>query len=251
MDVINETYLYPYSLDAAKRGNKHELEAYIESHKENVRCAGYIEEIISADYDGYSLKSGSAKKVIAKYGYDRVNWVLAYNIQQKSHDGRISKENAEWAKKFFIPEDIVNGYNRRNEYLIDKHNGLLNIFTNEAREEYQALNLFDSGHCNAADELNFEGRLMVLNPLNLPMHYKSPDYQLIYCTGGFGCSPKASGRCVYGTFLADEHECDFDRNEFIGELKEEYIPEWAAKALKELRKENEVIPEQEGGNIEM
>ncbi len=96
-------------------------------------------------------------------------------------------------------------------------------------------NLFNKSHCFESTELNFKGRLMVLEPSILVKEYKQADYQLVYCIGGFGCSPRARGRIVYGSFLKDNEECQFHRSDFIGELKSEFLPDWAKQKLDEIR----------------
>ncbi len=75
---------------------------------------------------------------------------------------------------------------------------------------------------------------MVLSPFSLKDKYKTPDYQLFLATGGFGCSPTARGRKVFGTFLKDGESAQFQRSDFIGVIKEEFLPEWAVEKLQEL-----------------
>ena len=66
-----------------------------------------------------------------------MNFVLAYNIQQKEYDERISRENKEWASEYHIENDMIDTYSPRNRYIIHTHNGLLDIFTNRVRKAQQ------------------------------------------------------------------------------------------------------------------
>lgn len=66
---------------------------------------------------------------------------------------------------------------------------------------------------------------MVLNPKCLKDEYKTPRDQLVLCENGFGCSPTASGRKVFGRFLSDGEKYQYDRSDFIGELKAELLPD--------------------------
>ena len=71
--------LYPYSLkEAAEWGEKDE---WRESYLENCDCARAIERAIDEHYDGERL-CFCANEVIEKYGFDRVNFVLAATVRQ-------------------------------------------------------------------------------------------------------------------------------------------------------------------------
>ena len=56
---------------------------------------------------------------------------------------------------------------------------------------------------------------------------------------GFGCSPDASGRAVYGQFLIDGEEVRFNRQDFIGICDENYLPDWTKEKLSELQPADE------------
>ncbi|WMI82406.1 DUF3849 domain-containing protein [Anaerotignum sp. MB30-C6] len=229
---MDKNYVYPYSFQFAKENQ--ELDLYKESHKANVECRNAIEEAIAQNFDGLRLGKNTAEQIISEFGYDRVNFVLANSVQQKSHDGRFSCENKEWAKEFYISSDKVQGFDKRLEFAVDSHPAVLDGFINQARRAYQSLSLWESKHCNNPTGLNFEGKVMVLHPTNLKDEYKNPRDQLVLCEDGFGCSPTASGRKVFGRFLSDGERCQYDRSDFIGELKTEHLPDWALKKLNEM-----------------
>ena len=113
---------------------------------------------------------------------------------------------------------------------------LLNIFVNEVRRYWQALGLFDKGHCTGEYE-GFEGKVLVLKPTILKDEYKTPDFQLFLADGGFGCSPTARGRKVYGRFLKDGEETHYERQDFLGVLKDEHLPDWAREKLAQLQEQ--------------
>lgn len=58
--------------------------------------------------------------------------------------------------------------------------------------------------------------MLVIRPNWLKDSYKKPEYQLFLADSGFGCSPKASGRKVFGQFLYDGEQTHLDRDDFIG-----------------------------------
>ena len=221
--------LYRWSLEDAVRHN--EREAWRESYRENCDCARAIERAIAENYHDNRLEDGT-QGVIARYGFDRVNLVLSNTIQQMEHDGRFSPENKEWAKQTYIPDDEA-----RWHYRVESHPGLTNLFVNQVRQAWQALGLFDKSHCS--EEQNYAGKLLVLKPSVLKDEYKSPDYQLFYAEDGFGCNPKARGRKIFGFFLKDGEQTNYNRGDFLGVISEEHLPDWAREKLAEMTAPNE------------
>lgn len=114
---------------------------------------------------------------------------------------------------------------------------MTDLFINQAREAWQKLGLFDFSHCS--EDADYAGKLLILKPSVLKDEYKASDYQLFYAESGFGCSPSASGRKVFGKFLKDGENTNFNRSDFLGVIKDECIPEWAAEKLAELEPPDE------------
>lgn len=225
-----DVYVYPYSVEEAKRNN--ELELWRESYRANVACKKAIEEAIHTNFDGMHLNADCAEGVIAAYGFKRVNWVLANTVQQKDWDGRFSRDNKEWAKRTYIPPDK----NDRNLYfVVDSHPAVLDGFVNQYRRAYQKLGLFDHTHCEpGTNKQDFEGKVVVLSQNILKESCWTPKNQLWLATGGFGCRPDSSGRAVFATCLADGEQTRWNRSQFIGVLRDDVMPEWARKKLAEL-----------------
>lgn len=225
--------VYPYSFEEAERNG--EMDLYKQSHNENIDCAQAIRKALADNFDGYHLKPGIEQKIIADFGFDRTMYVLANTIQHFNYDGRISIYNKDWADTIYIPDNHLSGINRNVDFLIDNP-GLVNIFTADIRDRYRKLNLWDETHCIPANNLDFENKIMVLNPFGIKDEYKTPDYQLFYAQSGFGCSPTARGRQVYGRFLADGEYTHFERSRFLGQLKPELVPGWAKEKVREFEK---------------
>ena len=55
-----------------------------------------------------------------------------------------------------------------------------------------------------------------------------------YAHDGFGCHPHAIGRSIRCTCLGDGEETRWNRSDFTGILKDEYLPDWAVGKLREL-----------------
>lgn len=73
--------VYRFSENYAKRYG--ELDLWRESYKENCTCARAIEKAITDNYHDNSLDTDAAQDIIAEYGWNRVQWVLA-NTDRKS-----------------------------------------------------------------------------------------------------------------------------------------------------------------------
>lgn len=231
MAMTDFPYVYPYSAEEAKRLGQ--LTEWRESFRSNITCKKAIEQAIRRDFDGMYLKADCVGSVIAEYGFRRVQWVLANTVQQKDWDGRFSRDNKEWAKGTYIPSDK---HNRNLEYVVESHPAVLDGFVNLYRKAYQALGLFDPSHCEPdTGKLDFEGKVLVMSTDTLKESCWSQQNQLWLATGGFGCRVNSSGRAVFATCLGDGEEARFNRSDFVGVLKEEFLPGWAREKLTELQ----------------
>lgn len=211
-----------------------ELDLWKESYKENCTCARAIEKAITNNYTNNHLNTDPIHDIIAEYGWNRVQWVLANTIQQHSSDGRFSPDNRTWAKSYYIPEDDILWH-----YSVECHPGLVNMFVDRMQKEWQALGLLDRTHCT--DDGDYEGKVILMKPSSLKDQYKTPDFQLFYVTGGFGCDPQRVGTQVSGYFLKDGEYAHFRRSDFIGVIKDECIPEWAQEKLQQYQHPEETV----------
>ena len=221
--------VYPASLREAIRSDEKEL--WRESYKESCDCARAIERAIGENYHDNRLED-CAKEVIERYGFNRVNWVLANTIQQKTDDGRISQANKEWARKFLIPNDDV-----RWHFTVESHPGLTNIFANQVRRAWAELGLFDRQHCTTDED--YRRKVVIIRPDTLKDEYKTPENQLFYAEGGNGCRIDSLGTKVFGQHLNDGEKGYYRRAEIVGVISDEYLPDWAKEKVEAIRSESE------------
>ena len=105
-----------------------ETDAYRASHLANVDCRKAIETAIAKHYRDNRLDVSFARDIVATYGMERTQTVLASTIRAIDWDGRISDKNKAWAKAFPLPD--ASG----REYHINRCNpGLTDLFCNEVR----------------------------------------------------------------------------------------------------------------------
>ena len=133
---MNTIPVYKYPAAYARENN--ELEQYRASHKANVACKNAIETAIRDNYRNNCLGKDGVKQVADQFGYERMFYVLANTVQRKNFDGRISRDNKDWAKTIPVFEDKnYFGEDRRSSFEVDSCNpGLTDIFINQARREY-------------------------------------------------------------------------------------------------------------------
>ena len=83
---------------------------------------------------------------------------------------------------------------------------------------------------------HYTGKVLVLSPNTLKEEYWSPENQLWLAESGFGCSQTARGRSILCTCLGDGEQTRWNRNDFVGVLKDEYLPDWAKESLKQYQR---------------
>lgn len=221
--------LYKFSLkDALKYG---EERLWQESFKENCLCARAIEKAITENFDGRTLAEGCIDPVIQEFGFNRVNYVLSNTLRQNPQGGRFSRDNRAWAKTEFVPKCEMNW-----TFAVEKHPAVLDGFINLVRKRWQEQGFYGSEHCigNGMEAIDYEGKVVVISPKFFSARYNTPEFQLFLAECGFGCSPTASGRKIYGKFLKDGESANITRSDVIGVIKDECMPEWAKEKLQEL-----------------
>lgn len=224
-------YLYPYSRAEARRCK--ETQMHEDSFRLNVQCARDIEKAIREYFDeaDESLSENCAQSVLEQYGFKRVCFVLSNSVKEMGQPRMLSDDIRQWAQRSSVPQD--GKYNRY--FAVDTAASLLESFIGQTREAYQALGMFGTEHCVGQDELDYKGKVLVLIPDALKESHWTPQDQLWLATGGAGCSPGKLGRTVFAACLADGEETRWGREDFTGVLDEQYLPDWAAEKLAELR----------------
>ena len=194
--------VYPYNAKTAQE--RGEIEKWRESFRENCACAGGIDILIRENFDGMHLK-----------------------------DGRFRPDNRVWAESHYIPEDEMHNYC----FAARSHSAILDGFISHYRKLVVNLGMFDQKQCEPdSSELDYTGKVLVLSPNTLKEECWSPENQLWLAQSGFGCSPTARGRSILCTCLGDGEQTRWNRNDFIGVLKDEYLPDWAKESLKQYQR---------------
>lgn len=174
-------------------------------------------------------------------GFMRTKFVLANTLEQQlpQHRCQYSQENQDWCQQVYVPPDKK----YRHYFEVDRGIALTDAFIGQTREAYQALGLFGPEHCEGnRHKQDFTDKVLLLSPDVLREDYWSLRNQLWLGESGFGCSPTSSGRAVYATCLGDGEKARWNRTDFIGVLKEEFLPDWAKEKLDELQTQKQQGP---------
>ena len=139
MEILenNHTRAYPpvYKGTLAQAMEERDVDAYLDSRKLNIDCKKAIEKAIALNFDGLHLKEDAATQVLEQFGEERMTFVMANTLRELSYDGRFSRQNKDWAEHIEIPENINQGKNLNQDYVIESHPAVLDGFIDMARAE--------------------------------------------------------------------------------------------------------------------
>ena len=83
-------------------------------------------------------------------------------------------------------------------------------------------------------DTELENTVAVIKAESLRPEYRTQDKQLVFVTGGFGARSNARGRAVYTTNLYSGKNSRWNREDILGVLSSEQMPEWAKKRFSEI-----------------
>lgn len=82
---------------------------------------------------------------------------------------------------------------------------------------------------------SIENTVVAIRSDVLRPEYQRATHQLVFCTGGFGSQPNARGRTCFCTSLYDGKQSNYWRQDILGKVKPENLPEWAKNGLEKAR----------------
>jgi len=78
-------------------------------------------------------------------------------------------------------------------------------------------------------------KVVAIIPETLRAEYRTVDNQLVYVNGGFGAEANSRGRAVYTKNLYSGKDDRWNRENILGEVREDKLPDWAKEKLAELQ----------------
>lgn len=83
------------------------------------------------------------------------------------------------------------------------------------------------------------GKVAAVRKDALKPEYQSASYQLVYVTGGNGARGKARGSACFCTNLYSGKSSRWERQDMQGEIKPEFLPDWAKAQLEKIQKKGQ------------
>ena len=198
------------------------------------KCAHAMERLLC---DAPSPSAEQVQSLIREYGYNRTQHVLAGTVAYRAD--AFPEELHRWAEEI-LPYGITTEELR--EYACAAEAEPLTALIGLVRSEVDAVGLLDASDCiTDSRRMDYREHILLLQPwivLGFKEAYIHPDFQFFYAKDGHGTNPCAAGRGVYGCFLKDGEKCRYRRADFLGIADPACLPEWAADALNQIRKEN-------------
>lgn len=81
---------------------------------------------------------------------------------------------------------------------------------------------------------NIVDKIVVIKPNALKREYQTSEHQLYFCVGGFGAEGKSRGRAVFLHSIIDDKHTRFNREDILGVIKADSIPDWAKDKISKL-----------------
>lgn len=126
--------------------------------------------------------------------------------------------------------EIMKEFTERLNIQIDKINDRF------GKADYQA-EPFTAEHCYPNDyKQSIESHIVAIKASALLPEYRRGDVQLIYVTGGNGAKANARGSAVFCYHLNNGKHTRFERQDVLGQVKPECIPDWAKQRLADIQK---------------
>ena len=188
-------------------------------------------------------------EVLHSIQLNAVSYVVAQNINSEDENYRVYKvggANAIGLSDCFLLHESHDYLNVMREYVRTLGAGL--DIASLDRTYRSSLDFDDwvlktSDCIHGSDKLDYEGQIVAVKAGVLSPEFRSASYQLHVATGGFGCSPTASGRAVYCTNIYDGSKTRFDRADIAGVVIPESIPAWAKDKIAQLQGKPSVLDE--------
>lgn len=81
---------------------------------------------------------------------------------------------------------------------------------------------------------SINGKVIAISPDALRNEYRRADRQLYLVKGGFGAEANSRGSAVFCKNIYDGKETRFERQDVLGEVKPDRLPDWAKEAIRNL-----------------
>lgn len=114
---------------------KEQLDELMASQQANESCANFLKnQLVQNFIDNRLHVNAIIENTVESYGVDRTKLVLAYSLQyfDRVGDGRVSRENKEWAKNIPVPRE-------NNHDMVVDNAGLVNMIVEKFKNSEKSM----------------------------------------------------------------------------------------------------------------
>ena len=184
---------------------------------------------ISGYIEMHSIRFGGGELILAENPSDKKARYMVCDASSKNELGLEFYTNAIGSNDFL---KIMKEFTKR----LSKKTAALET---ERKQRGIPLQIVAAEDCHSIWDMDIEGCVVAIKPETLLAEYRSIDYQLQLCTGGFGAAPDSRGRKVFCTELISGEHATFYRENIAGFIPIELLPDWARINYEALKKPTE------------
>ena len=196
----------------------------------------------------YAIDNGDIKKKAADY---EILNTFEYGNKTIFLGENSKAENK--IERYIVGDCTFNGLFEHYENCLcsDSYNEIVELYSQRIAEQIQAVKdnlakfpydrtVIGKEACDSISGVDLKDKVIVIDPEVIKKEYVGADRQIYLASGGFGCSPGGSGRKVYCKNVFTGAEVAWLRQDVLGTIKPECMPEWAKEGLAALEKETSV-----------
>lgn len=191
------------------------------------------------------MSDSTEKHMIGSTGYE-----VKYTFRIGGNEILLAENmNAENGEHYLIAKYAERGF--MGEYSLAEAGGdyleILRAFTGRINEEVEALaaerdalnlpaDIFTSEQCYPHSYAeSIENKVVAIKASVLSPEYRRGDNQLVFATHGNGTRANARGSAVYCYHLNNGEHTRFERQDVLGVVRPECIPDWAKESLERIQ----------------
>lgn len=99
--------------------------------------------------------------------------------------------------------------------------------------------------CFSISDIDLNGKIAAVKAEALRPEYRSAENQLVYVTGGNGARKNSIGTACFCTNIYNGKQVRWERYDLYGEVKPEYLPDWAKERITKLKEQQTIKAKKE------
>lgn len=207
-----------------------EMNLWVESTKENARCANKMMELMGNTEENHSIDEKTFELLSEEFGLQRFTFVTVSSLNLEGPNN----VHIDWADKFFTPLDE----NECKHFRLPWNEGFINDFATNLREFIREKSFFyEENQCDSMEDYHgYVGEVVAIKRKEFGVHYQAPEHQLelvLSCDDSSKIFPK-----LEVVSLCDGTTNSRKPESICGIVKEEFLPDWAIEEMEQYREDS-------------